>query len=205
MSRDKLLPGLPLPFVNCIYVTRDTLGAESKWVILEGHGGHMILFLAIFLVAMVIDIPASSNPRMTNVGVIVSYYIGFTHVLYQRPFIQVHVHRKVSKAFDMRIFYFFIYILFFQMTKRKNNPLRPKGKQKNWKILVTRYISHEMSRPSNDEMKHNPPSTQTKKGTIILLPLLTRYISPRKVPGKREKTSSYDVDGLKTNYRTTWM
>ena len=120
MSRDKLLPGLPLPFVNCIYVTRDTLGAESKWVILEGHGGHMILFLAIFLVAMVIDIPEPSNPRMTNVGVIVSYYIGFTHVLCQRPFIQVHVHRKVSKAFDMRILYFFyLYLIFSNDEKEK--------------------------------------------------------------------------------------
>ena len=61
MSRDKLLPGLPLPFVNCTYVTRDTLGAEPKWAILGGHGGHMILFLAIFLVAMVVYIPDSSN------------------------------------------------------------------------------------------------------------------------------------------------
>lgn len=146
------------------------------------------------------------QPRMTNVGVIVSYYIGFTHLLCGRPFIPVHVHRKVSKAFDMRIFYFIIYILFFQMTKRKNNPLHPKGKQKKGKILVTRYISHEKSRPSNDETKNNPPSTQTKKRNYYLtFFFLTRYISPRKVPGKREKTSSYDVDGLKTNYRTTWM
>ena len=73
----------------------------------------MILFVAIFLVAMVIDIPTSSNPRVTNVGVIVSYYIGFTHVLCQRPFIQVHVHQKVSKAFDMRFFYFFLFISYF--------------------------------------------------------------------------------------------
>lgn len=81
---------------------------------------------------------------MTNVGVIVSYYIGFTHLLCGRPFIRVHVHRKVSKAFDVRIFYFTIYILFFQMTKRKNNPPpHPKGKQKKGKVLVTRYISHE--------------------------------------------------------------
>ena len=49
------------PFVNCTYVTRDTRGAEPKWVILGGHGGHMILFLAIFLVAMVVYIPDSSN------------------------------------------------------------------------------------------------------------------------------------------------
>lgn len=108
------------------------------------------------------------QPRMTNVGVIVSYYIGFTHLLCGRPFIRVHVHRKVSKAFDMRIFYFIIYILFFQMTKRKNNPLHPKGKQKKGKILVTRYISHEKSRPSNDETKNNPPSTQKKKRNYYL-------------------------------------
>ena len=49
---------------------------------------------------------------MTNVGAIVSYYIGFTHVLCQRPFIQVHVHRKVSKAFDMRIFFYNLYLIF---------------------------------------------------------------------------------------------
>ena len=49
------------PFVNCTYVTRDTLGAEPKWVILGGHGGHMILFLALFLVAMVIYIQDSSD------------------------------------------------------------------------------------------------------------------------------------------------
>ena len=57
---------------------------------------------------------------MTNVGVIVSNYIGFTHVLYQRPFIQVHVHRKVSKAFDMRIFYiFYLYLIFSNDEKEK--------------------------------------------------------------------------------------
>lgn len=53
------------------------------------------------------------------------------------------------------------------MTKRKNNPLHPKGKQKKGKILVTRYISHEKSRPSNDETKNNPPSTQKKKEELL--------------------------------------
>ena len=91
------------------------------------------------------------------------------------------------------------------MTKRKNNPLHPKGKQKKGKILVTRYISHEMSRPSNDETKHNPSSTQTKKGTIILLSFFDVVYFPSKSPREKRKTSSYDVDGLKTNYRTTWM
>lgn len=130
------------------------------------------------------------QPRMTNVGVIVSYYIGFTHPLCGRPFIRVHVHRKVSKAFDMRIFYFTIYILFFQMTKRKNNPLHPKGKQKKGKILVTRYISHEKSRPSNDETKNNPPSTQKKKrGTIILLSFFDAVNFPSKSP--REKRENF--------------
>ena len=129
------------------------------------------------------------QPRMTNVGVIVSYYIGFTHLLCGRPFIRVHVHRKVSKAFDMRIFYFIIYILFFQMTKRKNNPLHPKGKQKKGKILVTRYISHEKSRPSNDETKNNPPSTQKKRGTIILLSFFDAVYFPSKSP--REKREDF--------------
>lgn len=37
------------PFVNCTYVTRDTLGAEPKWVILEGHGGsYDFIFSHIF-------------------------------------------------------------------------------------------------------------------------------------------------------------
>ena len=129
------------------------------------------------------------QPRMTNVGVIVSYYIGFTHLLCGRPFIRVHVHRKVSKAFDMRIFYFIIYILFFQMTKRKNNPLHPKGKQKKGKILVTRYISHEKSRPSNDETKNNPPSTPQKRGTIILLCFFDAVYFPSKSP--REKRENF--------------
>ena len=127
------------------------------------------------------------KPRMTNVGVIVSYYIGFTHRLCQRPFIQVHVHRKVSKAFDMRIFYFIIYILFFQMTKRKNNPLRPKGKQKKGKILVTRYISHEKSRPSNDETKNNPPSTQTKKRNYYLTSFFDAVYFPSKSPKEKRE------------------
>ena len=129
------------------------------------------------------------QPRMTNVGVIVSYYIGFTHLLCGRPFIRVHVHRKVSKAFDMRMFYFIIYILFFQMTKRKNNPLHPKGKQKKGKILVTRYISHEKSRPSNDETKNNPPSTQKKEELLSYFLFFDAVYFPSKSP--REKRENF--------------
>ena len=129
------------------------------------------------------------QPRMTNVGVIVSYYIGFTHLLCGRPFIPVHVHRKVSKAFDMRMFYFIIYILFFQMTKRKNNPLHPKGKQKKGKILVTRYISHEKSRPSNDETKNNPPSTQKKEELLSYFLFFDTVYFPSKSP--REKRENF--------------
>ena len=75
------------------------------------------------------------------------------------------------------------------MTKRKNNPLHPKGKQKKGKILVTRYISHEKSRPSNDETKNNPPSTQKKKGTIILLSFFDAVYFPSKSP--REKRENF--------------
>ena len=76
------------------------------------------------------------------------------------------------------------------MTKRKNNPLHLKGKQKKGKILVTRYISHEKSRPSNDETKNNPPSTQKKKrGTIILLSFFDAVYFPSKSP--REKRENF--------------
>ena len=75
------------------------------------------------------------------------------------------------------------------MTKRKNNPLHPKGKQKKGRILVTRYISHEKSRPSNDETKNNPPSTQKKEELLSYFLFFDAVYFPSKNP--REKTENF--------------
>lgn len=95
---------------------------------------------------------------------------------------------KSLKSIRHANFLFFIYILFFQMTKRKNNPLHPKGKQKKVKILVTRYISDEKSRPSNDETKNNPPSTQKKRRNYYLTSFFDAvYFPSKKSQGKERK------------------
>ena len=131
------------------------------------------------------------QPRMTNVGVIVSYYIGFTHLLCGRPFIRVHVHRKVSKAFDMRIFYFTIYILFFQMTKRKNNPPPPpKRKTKEGKSSSdTVYFSRKSPVRQMTKRKIIHPPPKKKRGTIILLSFFDAVYFPSKSP--REKRENF--------------
>ena len=205
MSRDKLLPGLPLPFVNCTYVTRDTLGAEPKWVILGGHGGHMILFLAIFLVAMVVYIPDSSNRAWLM-------WVLSCHITSASPTYSAGDHlfeftsiEKSQKHSTCEFFILQFISYFFKWRKGKIIPSTQRENKRREKFSWHGIFLTKKSRLSNDETKNNPPSTQKKEELLSYFLFLTRYISPRKVAGKREKTSSYDVDGLKTNYRTTWM
>ena len=115
---------------------------------------------------------------------------GFVIELFKFTSIEKSQKHSTCDLFFFFEFFLYIYIFFFKWRKGKIIPLRPKGKQKKGKSLVTRYISHEKSHPSNDETKNNPPSTKKKnKGDYYLTSFfffLTRYFSlPRKVPGKK--------------------